>query len=65
MIHDRVIDGLYGELKEILLKWVTPDKFERIVKWYMRSLGASYVYIPAKNASDKPEGALLHSGQKA
>ena len=56
MIHDRVIDGLYGDLKEILLKWVTPDKLERIVKWYMRSLGASYVYIPAKNASDKPEG---------
>lgn len=56
MIHDRIIDGLSGELKEILLKWVTPGKLERIVEWYMRSFGASYVYIPAKNAGDKPEG---------
>lgn len=56
MIHDKLIDGLSGEIKAILLKWVTPDKLERIVKWYMCLLGASYVNIPTKNASDKPEG---------
>lgn len=56
MVHDKIADGLSGGLMEILLKWVTPDNLERIVKCCMHSLGASYVNIPAKNDRNKPEG---------
>lgn len=42
---DLVLDAIKSELN--------PDKFEKLVKTYFKSIGANEVSIPAKNARDK------------
>lgn len=38
-------------------KNVSHNDFEKLVKWYMEKLGATEVYIPAKNEKNKQDGA--------
>ena len=37
-------------------KTLTPDKLEKLVEWYMKSLGAEWVKTPAKNGSPTEKG---------
>ena len=53
--YTTVSDNLSKSLKELIQKEITPDKFELLVEWYMKKLGADDVDIPPKNASNKPD----------
>ncbi|AGT43513.1 restriction endonuclease [Treponema pedis str. T A4] len=39
--------------KDVIKKYLNPDKFEQLIKKYFETLGASSVIIPAKNPSEK------------
>lgn len=62
---DRPID-IHGEIMDLvsesfmandLFSKYTPDKVELLVKLYFETIGASKVYIPAKNSAEKKENA--------
>ncbi|SFH69517.1 Restriction endonuclease [Selenomonas ruminantium] len=55
--YKTVSENLSNSLKELIQKEITPDKFEQLVEWYMKKLGADDVYIPSKNNSNKPNDA--------
>ncbi len=38
---------------EIILNELNPDKYERLVRWYFKKIGATESYIPPKNSADK------------
>ena len=42
---------------DIIKTQLNPDKFELLVKWYFNKIGATNTYRPAKNSSDKYNGA--------
>ncbi len=46
-ILENAIKSTFEQIKKIL----DPDKFERLIEWYLISLGASKVETPAKNGS--------------
>ena len=56
-LYNMVIEELAEKLLEAIMVQLTPDKFELLVKWYFEKLGASRAYRPAKNSSDKTDGA--------
>lgn len=56
-LYRGLLDELAGKLLETLRVQLTPGKFELLVKWYLEKIGASKVYIPAKNESGKYDGA--------
>lgn len=56
-LYATVIEELAEKLLNVIKAQLTPDKFELLVKWYFEKLGASYVFRPSKNSSDKWDGA--------
>lgn len=54
--HEVLVEVISASIKEMFTH-ITPDHFERIVRWYMQKKGASRVWIPAKNESGKYNGA--------
>lgn len=55
--YDNVIDPLAKKLLESIKVDLTPDKLEKLVKWYFRKIGATTAYIPPKNEHGKENGA--------
>ena len=53
--YTTVSETLSKSLKVLIQKEITSDKFEKLVEWYMKKLGADDVYIPAKNSTNKPD----------
>ena len=56
-VHDTLTDALRDSFHSTLMRAVTPDQMEHVVKWYMEKKGADTVTIPAKNQSGKENGA--------
>lgn len=54
-IHDILVDELSESFMEVIKKEITPEKLEVLIKWYMEKIGATRVYIPAKNDSRKKD----------
>lgn len=54
--HDILLESAAPQVLEAIHK-LTPDSFERLVKWYMEQSGASHTFIPSKNEHGKEQGA--------
>lgn len=52
-IYSQIISKTRQSILDTIREELTPDKFEILVKWYFQRIGASEVYIPSKNESDK------------
>lgn len=52
-LHSQILDTSRDQLLNLIQNELTPDKFEVLIVWYFKRLGASEAYITAKNASDK------------
>jgi len=52
-LHSMILDASLDETRKLIQEQLNPDKFEELIQWYFQSLGASDVYIPAKNERDK------------
>ncbi|WP_373598213.1 restriction endonuclease [Paraclostridium bifermentans] len=55
--YSTLLDSILGKVENNIRENLTPDKFEQLVKWYFNKIGASDVYIPAKNEANKENGA--------
>lgn len=55
-IHDIILEST-SEAVLSAIKKLTPTSFEYLVEWYMNKIGATSVYIPAKNEPGKVDGA--------
>ena len=53
--YTTVSEALSKTLKELIQKEINPDKFEQLVMWYMKKLGADDVYKPASSGAKKPD----------
>ena len=51
-ILKTITESTFNQIKATL----TPDKLEKLVEWYMKSLGAEWVKTPAKNDSPTEQG---------
>ena len=56
-VHEILVEETANAILGKIKKYVTADNFERVVKWYMERIGASMVYIPPKNSSEKEDYA--------
>ena len=56
-LHDAILDAATENIRDVVKKYLTPDKLEHIIRWYMKKKGADRAYIPAKNARNKEYGA--------
>lgn len=52
-----MVESSLESINKIIDDRLTPDKFEQLVKWYLKQIGASDVYIPSKNEKGKNDGA--------
>lgn len=52
-LKEKLIENTVSIWKETIKKTLTPDKYEKLVKWYFAKIGASEVYIPPKNYEEK------------
>ena len=55
--HTDMVESSLESINKIIDDRLTPDKFEQLVKWYLKQIGASDVYIPSKNEKGKNDGA--------
>jgi len=56
-LHDKIVESTVREIEEIIEKYVNPDQFEVLVKWYLERIGATRVWNPSKNEPNKHDGA--------
>lgn len=56
-LYSTVIEELSLKLLDVIERQLTPSKFEMLIRWYFRKIGASRAYIPAKNEPNKWDGA--------
>lgn len=56
-LYEVAIGDLVEKMRESIITTLTPDKFEKLIKWYLKKCGASNVWIPVKNESGKYDGA--------
>lgn len=52
-IYESVIANTADVVLKTLRQTLTPEKFEKLVLWYFKRIGATDVYIPPKNPSEK------------
>ncbi len=52
-IYSKILKQTKETILNTIKKELNPDKFEKLIKWYFEKVGATEVYIPAKNESDK------------
>lgn len=55
-LKESILQSTVDNVLEQIKKNLDPDKFERLVEWYLESLGAKFVHTPAKNSSSTEEG---------
>ena len=52
-LHSRIVEETTQKILGLICTELTDSKFESLIKWYFRRIGASEIYIPPKNESDK------------
>lgn len=52
-IGNDIIEATTPKILDLIKTKITPDKFEHLVKYYFKRVGAHSVQIPAKNEADK------------
>jgi len=52
-IYSQIVEKASQQILNTMQSELTPDKFESLIKWYFKRIGATNVYIPAKNESGK------------
>jgi restriction endonuclease Mrr len=52
-LHSKLLSEQIRSTLALIKSQLTPDKFEHLIKWYFRKVGATEVDIPAKNERDK------------
>ena len=53
-----MVESSLESINKIIDDRLTPDKFEQLVKWYLKQIGASDVYIPQKMKKGKMMGQM-------
>lgn len=56
-LHDKLVDAIAKNVREVMLQYITDTDLEKLVRWYMLKKGASSAWIPSKNESGKEDGA--------
>jgi hypothetical protein len=54
-LKEKIVEETAPKLLALIKKLTSADRFENLVEWYLKSLGAR-TEIPSKNAPDKGEG---------
>ena len=52
-IYSEILDKTIPQVLKTIKSELNPDKFEHLVKFYFERIGATEVFIPAKNERDK------------
>ena len=52
-LHAQIMEEMAAKLLKLIHEELAPDKFESLIEWYFKKVGASEVDIPSKNESDK------------
>ncbi len=52
-LYSSILDSSQEPILSMIRKDLNPDKFEKLVKWYFKRVGATSVIIPAKNEPGK------------
>ena len=52
-LHARIIEEMQKKTLNLIHDELDPDKFESLINWYFKRVGASRVDMPSKNESDK------------
>ena len=52
-IYSQIVEKASQQILDTIQSELNPDKFEYLIKWYFERIGATSVYIPAKNESGK------------
>lgn len=55
-LKEEIIGDAAPKLLEKIHRYTNPDKFENLVEWYLKSIGANEIDIPRKNESSTEEG---------
>ena len=55
-LKENILGDIIENTFEQIKKTLDADKFEKLVEWYLESLGATWTTTPAKNASKTEEG---------
>lgn len=55
-LKSKILDNIVENTFEQIKKTLDADKFEKLVQWYLESLGATWTTTPAKNGSKTEEG---------
>ena len=56
-LYEQSIEALTKNLKKQIIDILNDNKFEKLIKWYIKKMGAEYSKIPAKNEPGKKDGA--------
>ena len=56
-LYAESVNNLAKVLLDAIMRHSSPEKFERLVKWYFQKIGASQVFIPPKKPADKLDEA--------
>lgn len=52
-LYSKILDATVETVLDEIQKELNPDKFEKLVYWYFQRIGATNIFIPAKNEGDK------------
>lgn len=55
-LKSNILENIVGNTFEQIKKTLDADKFEKLVEWYLESLGATWTNTPAKNESRTEDG---------
>lgn len=55
-LKNSIIESSYNIILEQVIKKLDDHKFEKLVEWYLESIGATLVKTPSKNSSKASEG---------
>lgn len=58
-LHNLVIENIANQLLSLIQKKIDADKFEHLVEWYMKRIGANDTTIPAKNNSEEGDADVI------
>jgi len=52
-LYSRIVEEMTERILDLICEELTPDKFESLIKWYFRKIGASAIDIPPRNEPDR------------